>query len=555
MSESVEIPDLIGARALVIDRANEMRAALGTGLAEFGVENIDYVGKPADALARINAHAYDVVLCEYDLGQGFDGLHLFESCQQHQLLKPSCIFMMITGERRLAQVMGAVELVPDGYLLKPFSGAEFAVRIERALKRKAGFRRIDSAVRSGDYMGAVAACDREIMLRPLEAAEFQRMKGHLLLMVSEFASAEKTYREVLSQREAPWAQMGLGKALFGQKNYSSARTCFEAVRSQYELMIQSYDWLARVQNVQGEPRIAQATLAAALQRSPLVAQRQRTMGWLAERNGELAQAEASLTQALELSRGSFWREPAIYGELGRVQVARSDVGAARRTVQRLRSDFKGDAAAEVVGMLVESAVLEALDDRKKGAQLFNNACEQLDAMEDVPASVLLEASRHAYAREQSERGEHFARAALRSAHDDGEVLASVEGIYQARGDLETGRALIENATKDIADINNLAVGAARAGDLEKAAEHFITGLQAVKGNVQVLLNATNTLLSCVNRDGWNERYMNLVNQYLQRVRKLDPANGKARQLADAYRRTQFRFGVDTETGRRTGSIS
>lgn len=88
-------------------------------------------------MARINAHGYDVVLCEYDLGQGFDGLHLFESCQQHQLLKPSCIFMMVTGERRLAQVMGAVELVPDGYLLKPFSGAEFANRIARRSSAKA----------------------------------------------------------------------------------------------------------------------------------------------------------------------------------------------------------------------------------------------------------------------------------------------------------------------------------------------------------------------------------------------------------------------------------
>ncbi len=49
MNDAVDIPSLAGARALVIDRANEMRAALGTGLAEFGVETIDYVGKPADA--------------------------------------------------------------------------------------------------------------------------------------------------------------------------------------------------------------------------------------------------------------------------------------------------------------------------------------------------------------------------------------------------------------------------------------------------------------------------------------------------------------------------
>ncbi len=71
----------------------------------------------------------------------------------------------------------------------------------------------------------------------------------------------------------------------------------------------------------------------------------------------------------------------------------------------------------------------------------------------------------------------------------------------------------------------------------------------------MLLNAANTLLTCVNQEGWNERYMTLVHQYLQRVRRLDPANGKARQLNEAFRRTQFRYGIDAETGRKTGSIS
>ncbi|WP_375592024.1 tetratricopeptide repeat protein [Chitiniphilus eburneus] len=549
MAEQQRFPSLSGGRALVIDRASEMRAALGQGLAACGIANVDYVARVSDALARLNQSSYDIVLCEYDLGQGFDGVNLFETSQRHQLLKPSTIFMVITGERRLAQVMSAAELAPDDYLLKPFSGGELISRIERALRRKGRFRVIDDAVRVGDYLAAVSACDEVLAAEAPDAIEFRRMKGRLLAQVGEHSAARDLYRELLAERDAPWALLGLGRAQFSLQQYDEAQQCFERVKQENELVIEAYDWLARTMVAQGDPKTAQEVLQDAARRSPLVAQRQRALGGLAHRNGDLAAAEAGLAQAIELSRGSFWRDPATYGELARVQLERGDIGAARRTSTRLKHDFRGDAAADVLLQLVDAAVTEQMGgdsklERDKARQKLKEACEQLETLDDVPAGVLLEAAHACYARRQRDQGEAFVRKALRSSHDDTELLARVEGLYQALGEPETGSSLIAAATQDILELNNEAVRAVQAGDLAGAAQRFVGALESLPGNVQVLLNAVHTILSLINRDGWNPQYMLLAEQYLARAKRLDPANGKTRQLIDAYRRTQRRYGVD-----------
>lgn len=540
---------LAGGRALVVDRASEMRAAIGRGLNELGVVDIDYAARSGDAVARLNQSGYDIVLCEFDLGQGFDGVHLFETCQRHQLLKPSTIFILVTGERRVAQVMSAAELAPDDYLLKPFSGGELIGRIERALRRKGRFRVIDEAVRAGDYLSALTACDTATAGDTQDIAEFRRMKGRLLAQIGEHASARDLYRELLAEHETVWALLGLGRAQFALYQYGEAQQCFERVRAGHDLVIEAYDWLARTLVAQGDPACAQAVLAEAAAKSPLVAQRQRVLGRLAHRNGDLAAAEAGINQAIELARTSFWRDAALYGELARVQLERDDPGGARRTAARLKNDFRGDAAAGVVQQLIDAAVTshlggESRAERDKARQVLEEACGVLDAIDDAPASVLLEAAHACYASRLPDAGAGYARAALRSSHDDTELIASVEGLYRHIGDPETGAALIKAATADILELNNEAVRAAQSGDLAGAAERFVTALESLSGNVQVLLNAVNAILVLVNRDGWHAEYMTLAHGYLNRVRKLDPGNGKARQLLDAYRRTLRRYGVD-----------
>lgn len=44
--------------------------------------------------------------------------------------------MMVTGEQSYEQVVSAVELVPDDYIIKPFSPDKLLLRLERIVAKK-----------------------------------------------------------------------------------------------------------------------------------------------------------------------------------------------------------------------------------------------------------------------------------------------------------------------------------------------------------------------------------------------------------------------------------
>ena len=46
------------------------------------------------------------------------------------MIKSATIFMMVTAERSYEKVVSAVELAPDDYLIKPFSGEVLRTRLE-----------------------------------------------------------------------------------------------------------------------------------------------------------------------------------------------------------------------------------------------------------------------------------------------------------------------------------------------------------------------------------------------------------------------------------------
>ncbi|WP_051710675.1 response regulator [Andreprevotia chitinilytica] len=533
-------PNLHGQLALVIDPASGMRQAIGAGLNDCGVTQIDYVSRLPDAMARLGQTPFDIVLAEFDLGGGLDGVHLFEACQRHQLLKPSCVFMVVTGERRLSQVMSAAELAPDGYLLKPFSSADFVQRLQLALARKAMLRPIDEQTRAGDYMAAIEKCDAiQPMPDPL-----LRAKGRLLTLLGDHAGARDFYREVLAGREVAWAMMGLARSQFSLKQYDEARVLYERVKLEHELVMEAYDGLARTMQAQGDMAAAQAVLEEATRRSPLVALRQRALGRLALRNDVNNVAQAALEQAVELSRTAMNRDPAVYAELARAQIANSDVLGAQRTVERVKRDFRHEEMALVVADLIDSAAQTALGEKEKAMRAITVARERIDEMADPPAGVLLELAQACFAVRDVDAGEAYVKHALRVRNEDADIASTVEALYHGLGRPEVAAQLIQSANQDIIEVNNEAIRAANSGDYTGAAERFISALETLPGNLQVLLNASNALLVCVNKEGWDARYMELSQEYLARARKLDPANGKARQLLDVYRRTQRRYGVD-----------
>lgn len=527
---------------LVIDSVTDMRVATCAMLNEFGAGNVDYTSRSGDALGMLRRKEYDVVLSEYDLGHGFDGLYLFEEARRHSILKASCVFMIVTAERRATRVIGAAELAPDAIVLKPYTGDMLYGKLVRAIRRKARFRPIDEAILAHDFLRAIHLCEAEMEAGSEDAASFLRMKVHLLLRVGDWSAVRDLCRELLAQADLPWARMALGKALYHQGGHDEARTVFQGVIAEHELVMDAYDWLAKTQRASGDEAGALETLQRAVARSPFVVGRQRDLGDVAWQSGDLAAADAAMSETVRLSRYSFWRDPGDYGRLAQVQMARGDTLGARRTAAEIRREFKDIPAAAMADALDADIWLKH-GDKQKARDALDLALKGLSSLQAPPPPELgLVLAQACMNQQRFEVGEKIARTVLKNRHDDIELQARISTVFRQTGREDVALRLIEETNSDIVTLNNEAVKLAQSGDLAAAAERFVRAVEDMPANLMVLLNAINALLAFVNRDGWHETYMQRADEYLERAQGVAPDNGRALQLAEIQRKTCQRFG-------------
>ena len=78
------LENLFGPRAyLVIDDFGEMRNMIKGLLRTLGASNIDGARNAKEALALIENTRYDVIMCDYNLGNGRNGQQLLEELRHH----------------------------------------------------------------------------------------------------------------------------------------------------------------------------------------------------------------------------------------------------------------------------------------------------------------------------------------------------------------------------------------------------------------------------------------------------------------------------------------
>lgn len=535
-------PDLALLRCLVIDSVTDMRTATCAMLSSFGASNVEYAGRSGDALGMMHRTEYDVILSEFDLGHGFDGLYLFEEARRHGILKASCVFIVVTAERRATRVISAAELAPDAIVLKPFTGDTLYNKLTRAIRRKARFRPIDEAILAHDFLQAIRLCEEGIKAGGEDMAAFLRMKVHLQLRVGDWTAARDLCRELLAQADLPWARMALGKALYHLKGNEEARTVFLGVIADHELVMDAYDWLARTQKVLGDVPGALETLQRASARSPYVVSRQRDLGDVAWSSGDMVTAEAAMAETVRLARYSFWRDPADFGRLAEVQLARGDAAGARRTAAEIRKEFKEAPAAALADALDANIWLKQ-GDKQKARDALDQALQGVNTLlAPPPPEVGLAVANACLNQQRFDEGEKIVRTVLKNRHDDPVLQSRVSEVFKRAGREEVASRLIDETAQNIVTLNNEAVKLAQSGALADAAESFIKAVADMPANAQVMVNAVNALLAFVNKNGWHDTYMRRAEEYLERVRELDPDNGRALQLAEIYRRTGQRYG-------------
>ncbi|MFC4160244.1 response regulator [Chitinimonas lacunae] len=529
-------------RFLIIDALQEMRAAMNNTLSSFGVTKIEYAHRATEAVGMIKRSNYDIILCDFDLGRGYDGLHLLEEIRLHNLVKPSAIFMIVTGERRSRMVISAAEMAPDDYLLKPFTGEELKQRLDRIYRKKSSFEVLDAAMLNQDYFKALAECNDRIEQKDPFVVDFLRMKGRIALMIGDYALARQTFEAVLAARDIPWARMGLAKALFHLKEYPESKRIFESLLAENDRIMEAYDWLAKIHQAEHHYQDAQGVLSRAVELSPAIVQRQKKLGEVAMKNGDFDTAKQAFMQTIQIAKYSFWRDAGDYMSLSKALLGSGEVMEAAKTAAEVRREFRADQKAEMLANLMECQIAIKQGNNERAQQLLGKAKQSFQsAGASFPDQYVLELAEACFRVGDEAEGGELVQKVLKNHHEDPAVLERVAAVYDNVGLSDLGQQLIEDNARAIVEVNNQAVRKAQAGDLEGAVELFIHAVDEMPSNVQVMLNAVNALLAYVTRKGWHDEYMHLANHYLERVRALEPASMKYLKLRDAYALTKRRF--------------
>jgi len=122
------------------------------------------------------------------------------------------------------------------------------------------------------------------------------------------------------------------------------------------------------------------------------------------------------------------------------------------------------------------------------------------------------------------------------------MIAQIESIYAKTGNEVTGQALLAQVGKEIVDLNNRGVLAARSGDLDGSVKLLIEAAERVP-NLQFLVNASKAIFTLLELKGWNPALAKRGLGYLQMAQERDLRNPKVIAAREMYQRVSRKYGI------------
>ena len=330
--------DFVDKKFLVVDDFPEFRTAIKRMVEAFGGKDIDTASNGEDAIAKIKAKRYDVILCDYNLGDGKDGQQVLEEAKYTKVVKESQIFIMLTAENTAEMVMGALEYEPDSYLVKPFNKEMVHARLMKTISKKRELEHIYKAIENNKLEEAIKMCDECISAGGKLALPSLKIKGQLLIKLEKYQDAIELYKSVLDLKEFPWALMGIGKSNFLSKKYQEAIEYFEKIIQQSSVNVEGYDWIAKTQTALEDYRNAQTTLEKAVRLSSKAIIRQQNLADLSYRNEDFEVSEKAYKNAVSLGKHSCYARPEDFLKYTELLITRSKTETNERIALRLGND-------------------------------------------------------------------------------------------------------------------------------------------------------------------------------------------------------------------------
>ncbi|MES2315944.1 MAG: tetratricopeptide repeat protein [Pseudomonadota bacterium] len=517
---------------LIVDDFVGVRQLLRESLRNLGAKNIDQAASGGEAMAHLLRSRYDVVLCDYNLGEGKNGQQVLEEVRVRNLLMPSCVWLMVSAEKSTESVMGAAEHQPDAYLIKPITEGVLLTRLNRVWNKKQVFKEIDQAYLEKDFLRAARMCDEQIVLNKVHEIDLLRMKASLLLKSGEPDKAREAYERVLQEREYQWARAGLAKIRMANGEFEQARQIFQAVIAENRYYMDAYDQLALAYTGMGQSEEACTILERAAQLSPNSVTRQRALGDVSLKLGNMGMAEKAFRKCIAIGEYSVQKSADPYLGLARVCGQKNETKEALQLLAVAQKEFSTE-QIRLRAKITEGMVYHESGDFRRARLAGNELDEMLNASAERPDTpTCMELATLLFAVGVKESPVELLCYVIRNNHDNSLLLDDVQKVFDKARMSDEGFALIKSSKKEASDLMNEGVSLWKTGKLPEAVAWMRQARATLPNNLRILFNAAQILISHLQQLGYDEAISNEATQVLLHVDKVQPGQQRFAQLME-----------------------
>jgi tetratricopeptide (TPR) repeat protein len=544
LAPSGQLVDWASKHYLIVDDFIGVRQLLRESLRNLGAKNIDQASSGGEAMALLVRSRYDVVLCDYNLGEGKNGQQVLEEVRVRNLLMPSCVWLMVSAEKSVESVMGAAEHQPDAYLIKPITEGVLLTRLNRVWHKKQVFKDIDQAYAEKDFLRAARLCDEQITRNKVHEIDLLRMKASLMLKSGEPGKASEAYERVLQQREYQWARTGMAKIRMANGEFEQARQIFQAVIAENRYYMDAYDQLAQAYTAMGQAEEACTILERASKLSPNSVTRQRALGDVSLKLGNVGMAERAFRKCIAIGEYSVMKSADPYLGLARVCGLKNDTKEALQLLLTAQREFSSD-QIELRTKITEGMVYHESGDFRRARKAGDDLEEMLNFNSERPdTTTCMEMATLLFAVGVKESPVELLCYVTKNNHDNMLLLDDVQKIFDKAHMSEEGMALIKSSKKEASDLMNQGVLLWKTGKLPEAVDWMRHARDVLPNNLRILFNAAQILLSHMQQRGYDEALAAEATSVLMHVDKVQPGQQRFAQLMEQLAKLAPRVGDD-----------
>ncbi|MET0088789.1 MAG: response regulator [Candidatus Thiodiazotropha sp.] len=492
---------------LIIDDFEQMRVSFKGMLESFGAERITACPTGESALKILSSEPFDVVICDYNLGEGKDGQQVLEEARYLGYLGHASIFFMVTAESSMSMVLSALEHQPDEYMVKPLNREVLYHRLSSAIKRKHQLKVIDDALSRGDVTGAIELCDKHRGKDLKQSLYLAKLQAELELSLHQYEAAERIYRSLLSIRDFHWARFGLGKIAFHLQDFKHAEIIFRELIEENDHYVVVHDWLASVLEHTNKPQDAQSLLQKAVDISPKSVSRQRRLGLLALRNGEQDVAKKALASSVYWGRNSCFASADEYRSLAGLYQENAEPGKAVKLLEMGHKRFSHQ-PTDRIQMLCGEAL--AKQSRSLLTENDNQLVELKRLLSEhrhtMSSEALLAVAMDCFHLSQEAMSFDLLGLVVSNNHDNRNWIERVRGAMQELGQQEQAEDLIQAMKQELDEILARSLDWVRQGSLEEAISLLNQTVDRFPHNRTLVLLAVRVMIEFMRKQGVDSRY-------------------------------------------------